>query len=247
MLATRLNHVKIWLKDNPNPTYRRLFLMLKRIRACDIPTPKFYNHFAYAVVKTINNLIGGLTRVLIYTPAFKGRLNTCGHSLYLYGGLPFISGPLAIHMGSQCRISGHTTFSGRTAATQPELIIGDNVGIGWQTTIAVAGKVILGDNVRIGGRAFLFGYSGHSLDPKLRAEGIGDDDGHIGDIILERDVWLGTNVTVRQGVTIGHGTVVAAGSVVTKSLPPMVIAAGNPARVLKELNSNTYDIRHMEG
>ena len=45
--------------------------------------------------------------------------------------------------------------------------------------------------------------------------------------------WLGAHVTVLKGVTIGEGTVVGAGSVVTKSLPPGVIAVGNPARVLK--------------
>jgi galactoside O-acetyltransferase len=45
--------------------------------------------------------------------------------------------------------------------------------------------------------------------------------------------WLGAHVTVLKGVSIGEGTVVGAGSVVTKSLPPDVIAVGNPARVLK--------------
>lgn len=47
--------------------------------------------------------------------------------------------------------------------------------------------------------------------------------------------WLGAHVTVLKGVTIGDGTVVGAGSVVTKSLPPSVVAVGNPARVLREI------------
>jgi acetyltransferase-like isoleucine patch superfamily enzyme len=47
--------------------------------------------------------------------------------------------------------------------------------------------------------------------------------------------WLGAHVTVLKGVTIGAGTVVGAGSVVTKSLPPRVVAVGNPARVIREL------------
>lgn len=49
--------------------------------------------------------------------------------------------------------------------------------------------------------------------------------------------WLGAHVTVLKGVTIGEGTVVGAGSVVTKSLPPHVVAAGNPARVLREIGA----------
>jgi len=45
--------------------------------------------------------------------------------------------------------------------------------------------------------------------------------------------WLGAHVTVLKGVTLGEGAVVGAGSVVTKSVPPGMIAVGNPARVLK--------------
>ena len=47
--------------------------------------------------------------------------------------------------------------------------------------------------------------------------------------------WLGAQVVVLKGVTIGEGTVVGAGAVVTKSLPPRVLAVGNPARVLRAL------------
>ena len=45
--------------------------------------------------------------------------------------------------------------------------------------------------------------------------------------------WIGAHVSILKGVTIGDDTVIGAGSVVTKSVPPGVIAVGNPARVLK--------------
>lgn len=48
------------------------------------------------------------------------------------------------------------------------------------------------------------------------------------------DVWLCEGVTVLPGVRIGRGTIVGARSVVTKSLPPMCLAAGNPARVVRD-------------
>ncbi len=47
-------------------------------------------------------------------------------------------------------------------------------------------------------------------------------------------VWIGMNVTILKGVTIGDGAIVAAGAVVTKSIPPACLAAGVPAKVIKE-------------
>lgn len=49
--------------------------------------------------------------------------------------------------------------------------------------------------------------------------------------------WIGAGAIILGGVTIGDGTVVGAGSVVTKSLPARVVAAGNPARVIRELGA----------
>ena len=54
---------------------------------------------------------------------------------------------------------------------------------------------------------------------------------HIGD-----NVWLGDHATVLKGVTIGANSVVAAQAVVTRDVPANVVVAGNPARVVKELD-----------
>lgn len=53
-------------------------------------------------------------------------------------------------------------------------------------------------------------------------------------VIIGNHVWIGTRVTVLKGITIGDGCIVAAGSVVTKDIPPNCMAAGVPAKVLKE-------------
>jgi len=55
---------------------------------------------------------------------------------------------------------------------------------------------------------------------------------------LDAGVWLGGASIVCPGVTIGVDTVVGAGSVVVKSLPSGVLAAGNPCRVIRELDSS---------
>lgn len=54
------------------------------------------------------------------------------------------------------------------------------------------------------------------------------------DVHIGAHTWLGTRVVVLPGVSIGDGTVVAAGAVVTHDLPPGVIAAGVPARVVRK-------------
>ena len=54
-------------------------------------------------------------------------------------------------------------------------------------------------------------------------------------VILEDDVWIGGDVTILGGVTIGEGSVIGAKSLVTKDIPPHVVAAGNPCRVLRPI------------
>lgn len=58
-------------------------------------------------------------------------------------------------------------------------------------------------------------------------------------ITLGDEVWIGANVVVVAGVTIGKHTIVAAGSVVTKDVPAYSVAAGNPAKIIKQYNAQT--------
>jgi acetyltransferase-like isoleucine patch superfamily enzyme len=55
-----------------------------------------------------------------------------------------------------------------------------------------------------------------------------------GPIVIEDDVWIGTNSIILSGVTIAQGTIIAAGSVVTKSTEPYSIIGGNPAKLIKK-------------
>ena len=55
-------------------------------------------------------------------------------------------------------------------------------------------------------------------------------------IRLHDNVWIGDGVTICKGVTIGENSVIGTGAIVTKDIPPNVVAAGNPARVVKALD-----------
>ena len=52
-------------------------------------------------------------------------------------------------------------------------------------------------------------------------------------IIIENDVWIATNVIIKEGVRVGNGAVIAMGSLVTKDIPPYALVGGNPARIIK--------------
>lgn len=68
------------------------------------------------------------------------------------------------------------------------------------------------------GSAIPYGPSGEDISKK---------------VVIEDFVWLGDRVIVLGGVTLGEGCIVQAGSVVTKSLPPLSIAGGHPAKVFR--------------
>ena len=113
---------------------------------------------------------------------------------------------------------------------------------GYQTTIGAhtfvnAGCVILdvarvtiGERCQIGPNVQILTPT-HPLEPETRAAGWEAAE----PIAIEDNAWLGGGVIVCPGVTIGRNTVVGAGAVVTKDLPPRVVAAGNPARVIRRL------------
>ena len=54
-----------------------------------------------------------------------------------------------------------------------------------------------------------------------------------GDIIIDDDVWIGTNAIILSGVHIGQGAVIGAGAVVTKDVPPYAVIGGVPAAIIK--------------
>ncbi len=90
--------------------------------------------------------------------------------------------------------------------------------------IRIGNYVFLGPNVQL--------YAAtHPLDPECRRQGI--ESAH--PITIEDDVWIGGNTVINAGVTIGTGTTIGSGSVVTKDIPPNVLAAGNPCRVIRQL------------
>ena len=224
--------LKQWVKTSDSS----LAEIIHRLARGGVPCIRPVHGAIYTIQKAVKLFISEALRSFYYTPVFQSRLTGPCEKLYLYGDMPLVIDPLEITIGNQCRISGVTTFCGRPRTKNPKLIIGERCAISWQVTIAVGTKVVLERGVHIGGRCFLAGYPGHPMDMYARTAGDACTDDQIGDIILEEGVWLASGVTVLAGVRIGKGSVVAAGSVVTKDIPPGVLAAGIPARVVRPIN-----------
>ncbi|MFO1081029.1 MAG: acyltransferase [Reyranellaceae bacterium] len=231
-----------WVKRREHPLADAAYRLARGARSWSLPAVPAVHRPLLALHLAVRNGLAGAARVLWHTPLFQSRLVRPARGLYLYGGMPLVMGALDFTIGEGTRVSGQTTFTGRSGRVRPQLDVGSNVDIGWQTTVAVGRRVTIGDNVRIAGRTLLAGYPGHPLDPVDRAAGLPDTEDQVGDIVLEADVWLGTGVTVLAGVTIGRGTVVGAGSVVTRDLPPGVLAGGAPARVIRRLNERKSEL-----
>lgn len=242
MNTFNVHHAKQWAKTSDSFIAQLIKKLWFKIKAIEMPNIPFVFKLLYLVHVVIKQTISDVLRIIYYTPLFKSRLKNNPTKLYLYGGLPVVIGSLDIIMGDRVRLAAMTTISGRAVGDNiPQLIIGDNVGIGWRTSISVGNTIILGNNVRIAGDCYLAGYPGHPINAKLRALGKPDKDSQVGDIILDDDVWLATGVKVMPGVTIGRGTIVAAGSVVTKDLPSFVLAAGVPAKVIKSIKDENHE------
>ncbi len=63
-----------------------------------------------------------------------------------------------------------------------------------------------------------------------------------GAILLCKGCWIGARAVILPGVTIGEGAVVGAGAVVTKDVLPYTMVAGVPARMIKKLNINSFEV-----
>jgi acetyltransferase-like isoleucine patch superfamily enzyme len=125
--------------------------------------------------------------------------------------------------------------------------IGEYCYIGESTRIWSARSISIGDRVLIAHSVTILDSLTHPISAKARHEHFKHiiTEGHPDRIDLgERavdigdDVWIGCMSIVLRGVSLGRGAIVGAGSVVTENVPPWTLVAGNPARVLRELDGD---------
>lgn len=129
-----------------------------------------------------------------------------------------------LNMHSRCKI-----MADRPGAV---IQIGNNCRI-HGTCIHAYQSIIIGNNCLIAANTQIMDGNAHNLSFSNTANRI-NTTGTVRPVVIEDNVWIGANVIVLPGVTIGNGSVIAAGSIVNKDIPPMVVASGNPAVVIKK-------------
>ncbi|MYL31047.1 2,3,4,5-tetrahydropyridine-2,6-dicarboxylate N-acetyltransferase [Halobacillus halophilus] len=104
--------------------------------------------------------------------------------------------------------------------------IGSVVGEGTMIdmNVVLGGRATVGRNCHIGAGAVLAGV----IEPPSAQP-----------VVIEDGVVIGANAVVLEGVTVGEGAVVAAGAIVTEDVPANTLAAGTPAKVIKEIDDQT--------
>jgi virginiamycin A acetyltransferase len=139
-----------------------------------------------------------------------------------------------ISIGYGCKIdrticSGNIKIGRFSSLNGPGTRISSNMyGVEIRSFSSIAPNVIIQeDNHRMDK------VSTYYMNNNVFMNGIEKDISSKGKIIIEEDVWIGSNSVVLSGVKIGRGSIIGAGSVVTKDIPRYSIAVGNPARVIK--------------
>lgn len=119
------------------------------------------------------------------------------------------------------------------SAVKPGAAIILHDGVGMSGTSVVAESCIeIGENTMLGANTNVYDTDFH---PVKASERLSQESAATKPITIGKNCWIASNATILKGVTIGDGAVVGAMSLVTKNIPSGVIAAGVPAKVIKEI------------
>lgn len=144
------------------------------------------------------------------------------------GRIPVLYPEGTIEIGKRFVVRGRIAPCELGAAANAVLKIGNRVFINQGASIPASCYIEIGDDSEIGSFSAIFDTNYHSLEP---GQPIRSDP-----VIIGANVWIGHNVIVLPGSKIGDHSVIAAGSVVRGDVPARVLAAGNPAKIIRALD-----------
>lgn len=226
------------LSDHP------LAVLARRIRRgfarFGLPAPRIIVRPALVLFLLSRSIYFFMVRVFVCEPLFKAYCASYGRNLRTGVFLPWVQGRGALMIGDDVVVDGKSSFHFAVRySDRPELIIGDNTGIGHGCSFTVGKRITIGRHCRIGLSVQMFDSPGHASDPAARLAGLPASQDEVRPITIGDNVWIGNNSIICPGVTIGDGSAVAIGSVVMSDVPENTLVAGNPARRVQALIRST--------
>jgi acetyltransferase-like isoleucine patch superfamily enzyme len=227
------------VKRGETPFFRFLQSAAKIAVTSSLPLPRGIHPLLRVLFGVHQVSARTLRRAAMYfygEPLFRGRCEAVGKRLTLCR-MPFIVSHAKIYIGDDVKIFGKIDiFSGRSL-DDPKLIIQNRVDIGHNVSFVVNREIVIEDDVLIASGTRFMDTDGHPKDFAERTADLAPRPEEIKPVRVCQGAWICQNAFILKGVTIGEGAVIAVNSVVLTDIPPYSLAAGNPARVVKTLQT----------
>ncbi len=162
---------------------------------------------------------------IYYTARLKAHIRAMDFTVQCDGRV-HVTGKGNVYLGKRCRLGMDVELQANDSGA---IRLGDDVRINRGCTLTAYAQIIVGD-LTIIGEFVSIRDANHGMRPDtpMRFQP------HTAKTIeIGSDVWIGRGACILPGVTIGQGAVIGANSVVTNNIPPFVIAAGVPAKIIK--------------
>jgi acetyltransferase-like isoleucine patch superfamily enzyme len=169
-------------------------------------------------------------------PVLIGRRSRIVHpSNMLFGHHIWLKDDVSVTANGPLEIGNDFVAGEGTAlwSDKKGLCIGDDVGLGKHCYIAqLGGRIIIGSHVLIADsvRMYSLSHRFENINTNIINQGYKETT-----ITIEDNVWIGSGVVVYNNCNIGTGSVIGAHTVVNKNVPPYVVFAGNPGKIIKKL------------
>ena len=238
------------LSDVPQALFDARRSRARRYMDLVIGEPSWWALFRYEAVMLLASWVPGALGLLLRSRLYPWVLGACGRNVS-FGVNVTLRHPQKIRIGDDVAVDdgcvldakgtanagiriGSRVFLGRNsilACKDGDIVLEDGVNISYQCAVFSASSVRIGADTLLAAYCYVVG-GGHDFDrtdvPVIRqgrpSKGID----------VGRGAWLGTGAAILDGVSLGHDAVIGAHAVVTQDVPPFAVAAGAPARVLRD-------------
>ncbi len=179
--------------------------------------------------------------IYLHTGYYARQLKHCGKMTRILPTLNNFLGGKYISIGDYCTLQKNCILTAwdtyQDQHFTPEITMGNNCSLGAGSHITAINKIIIGDNLLTGPNVLITDNS-HGYNQTTTELYIAPNQRNLyskGEVHIGNNVWIGQNACVMPGVTIGDGVIIAANSVVTHNIPAFSVAAGAPAKVIKQV------------